>query len=66
MKSLKASEMGLPTKIFEYQACGKPIIACSNGEPAHYIRSTNSGIVVQPKDSIGLADSIIKLYFDKI
>jgi glycosyltransferase involved in cell wall biosynthesis len=62
MKPLKAAEMGLPTKLFEYQACGKPIIVSSQGEPARYIMSTDSGIVVPPNDPKALSEAILELY----
>jgi len=62
MNPLKAAEMGLPTKLLEYQACGKPIVVCSKGEPARYIRSTDSGIVVPPKDPRALSEAILELY----
>jgi glycosyltransferase involved in cell wall biosynthesis len=65
MKPLKAPERGLPTKILEYQACGKPIICCSEGEPARYVNFTKSGLVVRPGDSEALANAILRLYRDK-
>ncbi|MFX0184210.1 MAG: glycosyltransferase family 4 protein [Candidatus Hodarchaeota archaeon] len=65
MKPLKAAEMGLPTKLLEYQACGKPVIVCTRGEPALYIRSTDSGIVVSPNDPRALSEAILELYRNK-
>ena len=62
MNPAKAIEEGLPTKIFEYQSCGKPIICCSKGESAKYIESTRSGLVVRPKDPKALAEAILTLY----
>jgi len=56
---------GLPTKVFEYQACGKPIICCSEGEPARYVRLTRSGLVVKPSDPEALAQAVLKLYEDR-
>jgi glycosyltransferase involved in cell wall biosynthesis len=53
--------LGLSTKLYEYQAVGKPIICCSNGIPETYVRDTKSGIVVEPGDYKSLADSIIYL-----
>ncbi|WNZ29535.1 MAG: glycosyltransferase family 4 protein [Candidatus Bathyarchaeota archaeon] len=58
-------DLGLPTKVFEYQAYGKPIICVSGGEPARYIESTNSGLIVKPEDASGLAESIIRLFRDR-
>jgi colanic acid biosynthesis glycosyl transferase WcaI len=65
MKGAGSADDGLPTKIFEYQALGKPIICCSRGEPARYITSTKSGLVVNIKDPDALANAILKLYNDK-
>jgi glycosyltransferase involved in cell wall biosynthesis len=62
MKPLRAAEQGLPTKILEYQACGKPIICCSRGQAARYISLTRSGLTVDPGDHQALASAILKLY----
>ncbi|MFX0206995.1 MAG: glycosyltransferase family 4 protein [Candidatus Hodarchaeota archaeon] len=62
MKKINAVDEGLPTKIFEYQAMGKPIICCSRGESARYIKSTQSGLVVNPEDPKSLALAIMNLY----
>jgi glycosyltransferase involved in cell wall biosynthesis len=61
MRSFDRPYLGLSTKLYEYQAVGKPIICCSNGIPETYIRETKSGIVVEPGDYKSLADSIIYL-----
>lgn len=64
-RALEAPESGLPTKLFEYQVCGKPIICCSMGEPTQYIRSTESGVVVPPGDPEALSEAILELYRDR-
>jgi len=56
---------GLPTKIFEYQAYGKPIVCVSRGEAARFIEATKSGLVVEPKDACGFAEAIVKVYKDR-
>jgi len=61
MKDYFVAEMGLPTKILEYQSCGKPIICVSNGESAEYVLSTKSGLVVKPGDYPSLVKSILYL-----
>jgi glycosyltransferase involved in cell wall biosynthesis len=61
MRSFDRPYLGLSTKLYEYQAVGKPIICCSNGIPETYIRETKSGIVVEPGDYKSLAESIIYL-----
>ena len=62
MKKIKAADDGLPTKIFEYQAVGKPIICSSNGMPGKYVNQTQSGIVVETGDHKALAEAIAYLY----
>lgn len=64
-KPIKAVEQGLPTKLLEYQACGKPIICCSDGASSIYISSTKSGIVIKPGDSASLTNVVLQLYKDK-
>jgi glycosyltransferase involved in cell wall biosynthesis len=52
---------GIPSKLYEYQAVGKPIICCAEGEPAKYIEQSNSGIVVKPQDSEALVRAVLYL-----
>jgi colanic acid biosynthesis glycosyl transferase WcaI len=49
----------VPTKFYEYLACGKPIIGVCGGEPADIINSNNIGRTAKPGDIDKLA-SIIK------
>jgi glycosyltransferase involved in cell wall biosynthesis len=65
MKEIQTADEGLPTKIFEYQAMGKPIVCSSRGEPARYIKFTRSGVVVDPGNPKALADVISTLYKDE-
>ena len=51
-------EMGISSKLYEYQAAGKPILCCSSGEPGRYISETESGVVVEPGDYEALAKTI--------
>lgn len=54
-------EMDISSKLYEYQAAGKPIICCSSGQPARYVSETKSGIVVRPGDHEALAKATIEL-----
>jgi len=63
LKSLNYA--GISSKLYEYQASGKPIICCSRGPSASYVLQTNSGIVVEPGDYKGLSKSILLLAEDK-
>jgi len=53
--------LGISSKLYEYQAVGKPIICVAKGQPAEYIKETNSGIVVAPGDYKSLAEAILYL-----
>jgi glycosyltransferase involved in cell wall biosynthesis len=58
-------EMGISTKLYEYEAAGKPIICCSNGQSANFVSKANSGIVVKPGDSQGIAKAVLYLYHNR-
>jgi glycosyltransferase involved in cell wall biosynthesis len=52
---------GMSSKLYEYQAAGKPIICCSRGLPSVYVKETNSGLAVYPGDYWDLAKAVIEL-----
>jgi glycosyltransferase involved in cell wall biosynthesis len=54
-------EMGLSSKLYEYQAAGKPILCCSSGQPGRYVSETASGIVVKPGDYEASAKAVLYL-----
>jgi glycosyltransferase involved in cell wall biosynthesis len=55
------SYRGMSSKLYEYQAVGKPIICCSKGVPSTYVEQTHSGVVVTPGDSKTLARMVLVL-----
>ncbi|MGD0477182.1 MAG: glycosyltransferase family 4 protein [Nitrososphaerales archaeon] len=59
-------EKGISSKLYEYQAAGRPIVCCSRGTPGDYVRQSGSGLVVQPGDSAGLAAAVLRLYKDAV
>ena len=61
MANMGFIDSGLPAKIFEYQAYGKPIICISHGESAKYILQTRSGLVVNPGDVDGFVEAVLTL-----
>jgi len=66
MADMSFVDLGLPTKVFEYQAYGKPIVCISGGEAARYVESTKSGLIVKPSDVSGFADAVMTLYNDRL
>ncbi len=65
MMPLKAHEAGIPTKLFEYMACGKPIICCSKGEAARLVARARCGIIASPDNTEDVVKAILKLSLDK-
>lgn len=53
--------LGISSKLYEYQAVGKPIICCAEGQPVEYVEETKSGIVVKPGDYEALAKAVLYL-----
>jgi glycosyltransferase involved in cell wall biosynthesis len=53
--------LGISSKLYEYQAVGKPIICCAEGQPAEYVKETRSGVVVKPGDYEALAKAVVYL-----
>ncbi|RLG31401.1 glycosyltransferase family 1 protein [Methanosarcinales archaeon] len=49
-----------PLKLYEYMACGKPIVA-TNTEGFEVLEQSNAGLLVNPENSQELANAIIKL-----
>lgn len=54
----KYSDIGLPTKLFEYMACGRPVLCISAGESARIVKEANCGVIVPPSDPSGLVSAI--------
>jgi colanic acid biosynthesis glycosyl transferase WcaI len=61
LSGAESIEMGISSKLYEYQAAGRPIICCSRGQPGRYVSETKSGIVINPGDYQTLAKSILYL-----
>lgn len=53
--------LGMSSKLYEYQATGRPIICCAEGRPAEYVKESDSGIVVKPGNYEELAEAVIQL-----
>jgi colanic acid biosynthesis glycosyl transferase WcaI len=51
----------IPTKILEFMACGRPVIAASEGEAARLIHSAHAGLCTPPEDAVALAEAILFL-----
>lgn len=52
---------GSPTKLFEYMAMGKGIVASDLGQIGEVLKDGESAILVKPGDSKGLTEGILRL-----
>ncbi|MFH1741064.1 MAG: glycosyltransferase family 4 protein [bacterium] len=51
----------LPSKMFEYMACGKPIIGAVHGDSRRVIESAQCGIAVDPESPGPFAEAVLRL-----
>ena len=54
-----------PSKVFEYMACGKPIICSTIGATEDILVKANAGIVVKPGDYHDFTSAILRFYNSK-
>ena len=62
LKNKKLFKSALPSKMFEYMACSKPIILGVRGEAKKIISKAKCGICVEPENSTMLAEAILSYY----
>lgn len=62
LKSDKIFSLTVPGKIQSYLACGKPIIACMDGEGNLLIREAGAGLTCKAEDPGGLAEAVLEMY----
>jgi len=60
-----AAKYTSPLKLFEYMAMGKPIIASNLPSITEILTNETNGILINHNDSSALADSIMRLSYDK-
>ena len=52
----------IPSKLFEYMACGRPVIVSIKGEIEKIIKRANSGLIATPEDADSIAKQILYYY----
>lgn len=62
LQALPIFEHAIPSKMFEYMACGKPIILSVLGEAKAILEESGGGICIEPENHKELADAILTLY----
>jgi glycosyltransferase involved in cell wall biosynthesis len=56
----------LPSKMFEYMACAKPVIVSIEGEAKELIEKSGAGVFVGPENVSQMRDAILSLYKGKL
>lgn len=59
-----AFDLVIPGKLIDYMGIGIPIVAGVEGYAEKVIKDSNSGLVVEPDDYVGLSKAILKIYQD--
>lgn len=65
LKDRKLFESALPSKMFEYMACGKPIIVSIKGDAEKIVHDSKAGMVVEPENAKLLSDAILSYFNDR-
>lgn len=60
LKAIDTLEYAIPTKVFEYMACGIPFVGCSRGEIANIADNSGAGIIAR-NDVQAIADALCHL-----
>jgi glycosyltransferase involved in cell wall biosynthesis len=55
---------GSPTKLYEYMAVGRPIVASRLGQIAEVLEDQVTALLVEPDDPRALAEAIVRLVDD--
>ena len=55
----------IPSKLFEYMACGRPVIVSIEGEVEEIIKKANSGLMAIPENADSIAKQILYYYNDR-
>ena len=64
LKNKKLFNRALPSKMFEYMACSKPIILSVKGQAKKIISKSKCGVYVEPENCTMLSNAILKYYND--
>jgi colanic acid biosynthesis glycosyl transferase WcaI len=58
LRNVPLFEDALPTKLLEYMAAGRPVVAAAAGQVSELVSSARAGIVCPPEDASAVARAI--------
>ena len=64
LRDVPLFEDAVPTKMLEYMAAGKPVVAAAAGQAARLVRDAEAGEACPPEDPPALADAIRRVAAD--
>jgi len=64
LRDLPLFEDALPTKLLEYMAAGRPVVAGASGQAARMLEEVGAGIACPPENPEALAEAISRLASD--
>ena len=64
LRDVPLFEDALPTKLLEYMAAGRPVVAAAAGQVSELVSSSRAGIVCPPEDASAVADAIRRIAAD--
>ncbi len=62
LKDRKLFESALPSKMFEYMACERPVVLGVNGEAKKLIKNSKAGIAIDPENPSAMSKAILTYY----
>lgn len=64
LKPLDEYKTTYPNKVFDYMAAGKPVVLAIDGVIREVVENANCGVFVQPGNSAGIAQSLVRYHQD--
>jgi len=65
LRDLPLFQDALPTKLLEYMAAGRPVVAAAAGQVAELVSFAEAGIVCPPEDAAAVATAVRRLASDE-
>ena len=65
LKNEPLFQHAIPSKLFEYMSCGRPVIVSIKGEIEKIIKRANSGLIATPEDENSIAKQILYYYSNR-
>jgi colanic acid biosynthesis glycosyl transferase WcaI len=61
LKKTELFKTVIPTKLLEYMACERPVVAAVDGQTRQIVEQAGAGVFVEPENSVALVNAIIDM-----